>query len=204
MKKIDSSERNCCDGGKICPRMARKISAQENTIQVSFDCSSQLPESDFHVSSHCCLRTMRIVSIRGMSALFAWVGYRSHCWRRVGIDFARNASQLGWSKFDFSFRWLIGIDPLCCWFAENRIPSVRHVVVACRPAICFPTTVQCVRSKIFNDLVRTLHSAALTSSRRWPSTSIWSERVAFHRDTSAASRAFSIVHLRNTDASFKR
>lgn len=34
MKKIDLSERNRCDGGDDCLRMARKISAQENTIQV--------------------------------------------------------------------------------------------------------------------------------------------------------------------------
>lgn len=34
MKKIVLSERNRCDGRDDCSRMARKISAQENTIQV--------------------------------------------------------------------------------------------------------------------------------------------------------------------------
>lgn len=34
MKKKDCGERICCDRGEDCLRMARKKSAQENTIQV--------------------------------------------------------------------------------------------------------------------------------------------------------------------------
>lgn len=54
MKKIDLRERVRCDGGNNCPRMARKISAQENTIQVrgwgihhTFECDILILVLDF-------------------------------------------------------------------------------------------------------------------------------------------------------------